>query len=60
VAGLPIAERAKIAIGETGPMTTEQIAEVLDSPRSTVASSLSRDHRFASENGRWEPSEMDW
>jgi len=60
VAGLPIAERAKIAIGEAGPMTTEEIAEMLDSPRSTVASSLSRDHRFATQNGRWEPSEMDW
>ena len=60
VAGLPISERAKIAIGETGPMTTEEIAEVLDSPRSTVASSLSRDRRFASQNGRWEQSEQDW
>jgi len=60
VAGLPISERARIAIGETGPMTTEALAEVLDSPRSTVASSLSRDHRFASQNGRWEQSEQDW
>ena len=60
VAGLPISERARIAIVETGPMTTEALAEVLDSPRSTVASSLSRDHRFASQNGRWEQSEQDW
>ena len=60
VAGLPISERARITIGETGPMTTEALAEVLDSPRSTVASSLSRDHRFASQNGRWEQSEQDW
>jgi len=60
VAGLPIAERARITIGETGPMTTEELAEVFDSARSTVASALSRDHRFVSANGRWEPSESDW
>ena len=60
VAGLPISERARIAIGETGPMTTEELAEILDSPRSTVASALSRDHRFRPQNGRWEPSESDW
>jgi len=59
-AGLPIAERAKITIGETGPMTTEELAELFDSARSTVASALSRDHRFVSANGRWSPSESDW
>ena len=59
-AGLPIAERARITIGETGPMTTEELAELFDSTRSTVASALSRDHRFQSQNGRWEPSESDW
>ena len=60
VAGLPVAERARMAMADGGPMTTEELAEVLDAPRSTVASSLSRDHRFASQNGRWEQSETDW
>ena len=61
VAGLPIAERARLVIAETKkPMTTEELAELLDSPKSTVASSLSRDHRFISQNGHWDASETDW
>ena len=61
VAGLPIAERARLVIAETKkPMTTEELAELLDSPKSTVASSLSRDDRFVSQNGHWDASETDW
>ena len=60
VAGLPVAERAHIKIAESGPLTTEELAELFDSPRATVASALSRDHRFVSENGKWRPSEGDW
>jgi len=60
VAGLPVAERAHIQIAESGPLTTEELAELFDSPKATVASALSRDHRFISENGKWKPSEGDW
>ena len=60
VAGLPVAERAHIKIAESGPLTTEELAELFDSPKATVASALSRNHRFISENGKWKPSEGDW
>ena len=60
VATLSVPDQAHIVIGNDGPMSTDELSELFDSPKSTVKSSLSRDHRFQSVNGKWEPSEMDW
>ena len=60
VATLSVPDQAHIVIGNNGPMSTDELSELFDSPKSTVKSSLSRDHRFQSVNGKWEPSEMDW
>jgi len=57
---LTVAERAHIEIGRSGAMSTADLAELLDLPKGAVASSLSRDHRFTSDNGVWTPSESDY
>jgi len=60
VAGLPYGDRVHILIEEHGPLGTEELADLMDLNKRTLASTLSRDDRFSAVNGKWEPSEGDW
>lgn len=60
VAGLPYGERAQILIDENGALTTEDLADLMDANRKTIAATMSRDHRFSSVNGKWEASPTNW
>ena len=60
VAGLPYGDRAHILIDEHGPLGTEELADLMDLNKRTLASTLSRDDRFAAIKGKWEPSAVDW
>jgi hypothetical protein len=62
VAGLPYGDRAHILIEQHGPLKTEELADLMDLSKRTLASTLSRDDRFEFEavNGRWTPSGVDW
>lgn len=60
VAGLPYGERAQILIEENGALSTDDLADLMDANKKTIAATLSRDHRFESVNGKWEASPSDW
>ena len=58
--GLSYPERALLAIEQGGPLTTEELSELMDATSRVITSSLSRDDRFTSKNGKWESSESNW
>jgi nucleoside 2-deoxyribosyltransferase len=60
VAGLPYGDRAQILLDEHGASSTDELAEMLDVSKRTLASTLSRDDRFDAVNGKWEPSNKNW
>ena len=60
VAGLPYGDRAHILIEQHGPLAPDELADLMDLNKRTLASTLSRDDRFTTLNGKWEPSERDW
>jgi len=58
--GLSYPERALLAIEQDGPLSTEKLSELLDATTRVITSSLSRDDRFTSVNGKWQSSESNW
>ena len=61
------ADRAKLLIEEQGPMSTQEITDYLNdtsadtlTSKNTITQTLSRDDRFATNDGRWELSQLDF
>ena len=61
------ADRAKLLIEEQGAMSTQEITDYLNdtsadtlTSKNTITQTLSRDDRFATNDGRWELSQLDF
>ena len=60
ITGLPIADQAHISISQNGALSTDELADAIGESKTSISTMLSRDDRFVSNNGKWEPSEIDF
>lgn len=52
--GMPYPEQAATAIEQNGPLTAEELADIMDTTPKLVATSMSADARFVTVNGKWD------